>query len=92
MLHLLSLSIDPFVWCQSAGWRDLFKHNRHDEGMAKIKTASVSEGRSAFSICLPVVVHGLVVNPVGAAGVGAGVGWFGLAWLAEVSTIVRALL
>jgi len=27
-----------------------------------------------------------------AAGVGAGVGWFGLAWLAEVSTIVRALL
>jgi len=26
------------------------------------------------------------------AGVGAGAGWFGLAWLAEASTIVRALL
>ena len=50
-----------------------------------------------FSISLPAVVHGLVVNPVGAAGfvvvvAGAGVGWFGLAWLADASTIVRALL
>jgi hypothetical protein len=39
--------------------------------------------------------YGLVVNPVGAAGfvvvvAGAGGGWFGLAWLAEASTIVRA--
>ena len=45
----------------------------------------------------PAVAYGLVANPVGAAGfvvvvVGAGVGGFGLAWLAEVSTMVRALL
>jgi len=31
---------------------------------------------------LPAVAYGLVFNPVGAAGVGTGVGWFGLAWLA----------
>ena len=44
----------------------------------------------AFSdlILSPTVAHGFGV----AAGVGAGVGGFGLAWLAEVSTIVRALL
>ena len=39
---------------------------------------------------LPAVAHGLAFNPVGAAGVGAGVGWFGLAWLAGASIIVRA--
>jgi hypothetical protein len=33
---------------------------------------------------LPAVAHGL-----DAAGVGAGVGWFGLAWLAPESTMIR---
>lgn len=56
------------------------------------KAASVSVGRFAFS---GFDFYGFVFNPVGAAGfvvvvVGAGVGWFGLAWLAEASTIVRA--
>src|SRR5208282_5322351 len=53
----------------------------------KYKAASVSEGRFAFS---GFDVYGLVVNPVGAAGVGAGVGWFGLAWLAGSSTLLGA--
>ena len=45
------------------------------------KAASVSEGRFAFfefDFYLPAVAYGLVFNPVGAAGVGTGVGWFGL--------------
>ncbi len=49
--------------------------------------ASISEGRLAFS---GFDFYGLVVNPVGAAGVGAGVGWFGLAWLVAASAMIRA--
>jgi hypothetical protein len=40
------------------------------------KAASVSKSRFAFS---GFDFYGFVFNPVGAAGVGAGVGWFGLA-------------
>ena len=64
------------------------------ESASKIqKAAFVSEGRlvfSRFDFDLPAVAHDLVFNPVGAAGVGAGVGWFGLAWLAAASTMFRA--
>jgi len=44
--------------------------------ISKAKAASISEGRfvfSGFDFNLPAVAHGL-----DAAGVGAGVGWFGL--------------
>jgi hypothetical protein len=51
------------------------------------RSASVSEDRFAFS---DFAFNGLVFNPVGVIGVGAG--GFGLAWLADRSTIVRALL
>jgi hypothetical protein len=43
--------------------------------MGHHEAASISEGRFAFS---GFDFYGLVFNPVGAAGVGAGVGWFGL--------------
>jgi hypothetical protein len=48
-----------------------------------IKAAFVIEGRFAFSFKSYLL-------PVAVCGVGAGVDWFGLARLAEVSTIVRA--
>lgn len=54
-----------------------------------LQAVSVSEDRFAFS---GFYFYGLTFNPVGAVGVGAGVGWLGLAWLAAVSTIRRALL
>lgn len=68
--------------------------------LGKVKAASIAGSRFAFSgfdFNLRAVAHVLVFNPVGAVGlvvviVGAGVGWFGLAWLAAASTIRWALL